>query len=64
MSSCLDYSLIESVQVLKRAYDASAIVDTNLGGPYGSSVLAQVQAASEAVWARVSSGQAGVGQDW
>jgi hypothetical protein len=33
---------------------AKALVDANAGGPYGSAVLAGVQAESNAVWARVA----------
>ena len=45
--------------------DARAVVDANAGGPYGSAVLAGVQADSRKVWASVASGEAGdVGKSW
>lgn len=47
------------------AGDAAGIVAANAGGPYGSAVLAGVQAASRAVWEKVAAGDAGgVGDTW
>ena len=45
--------------------DVVALVQANAGGPYGSAVLARVQAESRTVWARVVAGeQAGVSTSW
>ena len=45
--------------------DPVVLVEANAGGPYGSAVLAGVQAESRAVWARVLAGEeGGVGASW
>ena len=41
-----------------------AVVRANAGGPYGSAVLAGVQADSERVWRTVVDGSAGVASSW
>ena len=49
------------------AADPIGIVKANAGGPYGSSVLAGVQADSQKVWERIVAGgeaSGGVGQSW
>ena len=40
------------------------VIGANAGGPYGSGVLAGVQAASEAVWAQVRDGEVEAGRSW
>jgi len=43
----------------------AAVVQANAGGPYGSAVLRGVQADSDAVWAKLQSGEAGdVASSW
>ena len=45
--------------------DAGRVVDANQGGPYGSAVLAGVQAASRETWQRIVNNEAdGVGASW
>ena len=45
--------------------DAGRVVDANQGGPYGSAVLAGVQAASRETWQRIVNDEAdGVGASW
>lgn len=51
-------------KALQENLPTRAIIDVNLGGPYGSEVLRAVQTDSDAVWQKVSDGSAGVGGSW
>jgi len=44
--------------------DRNKIIEANAGGPYGSEVLHDVQAASDKVWESILDNSAGVGDGW
>jgi hypothetical protein len=52
-------------EVLEKGGSLADITKVNLGGPYGSAVLAGVKQDSERVWKEVTEGRAGdVGKGW
>ena len=67
----VDSRMQREIKVGRRALsradaEPAALIRANAGGPYGSAVLAGVQADSRAVWRTISEGSAegGVGQSW
>jgi len=65
VDSRMQREMADGRAALERAEaDPMAVVRANAGGPYGSAVLAGVQADSQRVWKTVVDGSAGVGGSW
>lgn len=62
----VDQRMVNEIKTGKEALagDVVDVIYANAGGPYGSEVLAGVQADSSRVWDEVISNKADVGKDW